>query len=120
MNKPKVTVRAEHSEEDQDPNGTGNQFVFNLRLLGQYGDVETGLFQNCFRDYDPSTGRYPENDPKGLKGGSFSTYTYVNGNPLRFADPTGVSTSSSIQQFCDTKSTVAPSQRCIGNGNSIR
>src|SRR5260221_1915325 len=30
----------------------------NLRLPGQYFDAESGLHQNRFRDYDPSTGRY--------------------------------------------------------------
>ena len=75
---------------NQDPNGTGNQFVFNLRFPGQYYDFETGTFYNYFRDYDPSTGRYPESDPRGLRGGSFSTYAYVNGNPLNRFDPFGL------------------------------
>jgi RHS repeat-associated protein len=44
---------------------------------------------NYFRDYDPTTGRYIESDPIGLNGG-MSTYGYVGGNPLRFADPFGL------------------------------
>lgn len=37
---------------------------------GQYFDAETGLNQNCFRDYDPKTGRYIQADPIGLAGGT--------------------------------------------------
>jgi uncharacterized protein RhaS with RHS repeats len=41
------------------------------------------------RDYDPATGRYVESDPIGLVGGSYSTYAYVNGNPLTLTDALG-------------------------------
>ena len=45
--------------------------------------------QNYFRDYDPAIGRYVESDPIGLDGGSYSTYVYVDGNPVAFVDPLG-------------------------------
>jgi RHS repeat-associated protein len=44
---------------------------------------------NYFRDYDPSLGRYVESDPIGLRGG-FSTFGYVNGNPVRKVDLKGL------------------------------
>lgn len=44
---------------------------------------------NYFRDYDPSIGRYVQSDPIGLKGG-LSTYSYVGGDPLGYADPFGL------------------------------
>lgn len=75
---------------NQDPNGTGNQFVFNLRFPGQYFDVETGLFYNYYRDYDPATGRYIQSDPIGLYGASLSTFAYVGGNPVGYIDPRGL------------------------------
>jgi RHS repeat-associated protein len=63
--------------------------VYNLRLPGQYADVETGLNYNYFRDYDPGTGRYEESDPLGLKGGD-STYAYADGDPVDESDPLGL------------------------------
>ena len=61
----------------------------NLRLPGQYYDRETGIHYNYFRDYDPTTGRYPEADPIGLVGG-MNIYGYANQNPLTFIDPLGL------------------------------
>lgn len=74
---------------NEDPDADTNLFVYNLRFPGQYYDAETGLHQNYFRDYDPATGRYPQSDPIGLRGG-LNTYAYVKNNPLRYSDRYGL------------------------------
>jgi len=77
------------TEANEDVDGDGVEFIYNLRFPGQYYDNETGLQYNYFRYYDPSTGRYITSDPIGLRGG-LNTYGYVGGNPNRFIDPYGL------------------------------
>lgn len=60
-----------------------------FRYQGQYEDVETGLYYNRFRYYDPESGGYLSKDPIGLKGGN-NQYTYIS-DVLRSVDPFGLS-----------------------------
>lgn len=64
-------------------------FGMPLRLPGQYADLETGLYYNDHRYYDPRSGRYISADPLGLRGG-VNSYVYADGNPLKYVDPTGL------------------------------
>jgi RHS repeat-associated protein len=87
----------------------------NLRLPGQYFDVESGWNHNGFRDYAPQLGRYIEPDPLGMQGnasyyhprtgrflsgdpteyaGATNLYAYVDDNPISSDDPLGLQTSS--------------------------
>jgi RHS repeat-associated protein len=47
-----------------------------FRYQGQYEDVETGLYYNRFRYYDPQVGQYISQDPIRLYGGK-AFYNYV-------------------------------------------
>lgn len=69
--------------------GGNSGFQFNLRLPGQYEDSETGLYYNDHRYYDPALGRYLTPDPLGPMGG-LNNYVYVDGNPLKYIDPSGL------------------------------
>jgi RHS repeat-associated protein len=84
----------------------------NLRLPGQYYDLESGWNHNGFRDYIPDLGRYAEPDPLALRGkASFysprdghlisayflgfalndaSPYAYVSDNGVNLSDPLGL------------------------------
>lgn len=74
---------------EQDPDGDGQLFVFDLRFAGQRFDAATGYSYNYFRDYDAALGRYLQSDPLGQRGG-LATYDYVGGDPLRHVDARGL------------------------------
>jgi len=78
-----------NSMPNDDPDGDGVPFVFDLRFPGQYFDRETNLAYNYRRDYDSAIGRYVQSDPIGLRGG-INTYAYVGANPLKWIDRKGL------------------------------
>lgn len=81
------------------PNDTisGTQFIFNLRLPGQYFDNETKLNYNLNRDYNPNWGRYVQSDPIGLSGG-INTYGYSLGNSIFNFDNDGLEVGNLFQR----------------------
>ena len=97
---------------NQDPDGDGTAFVFDMRFPGQRYDSVSGLNYNYFRDYESATGRYVESDPIGVLSklmanyspsdvdgveaafpmyfGSSNTYAYAAANPVVVIDPLGL------------------------------
>ncbi|MFK8280617.1 RHS repeat domain-containing protein [Capnocytophaga canimorsus] len=55
----------------------GDKAFIPFRQLGQYEDIETGLYYNRFRYYSPETGSYISQDPIGLFGNNPNIYAYV-------------------------------------------
>ena len=54
-------------------------------------DRETGFDYRGARLYDGEVGRFLSLDPAAAEFPSWSDYSYVMGNPLKFIDPTGKS-----------------------------
>jgi RHS repeat-associated protein len=67
---------------DKKEGGTG------FRYQGQYEDVETGLYYNRFRYYDPESAGYISQDPISISGG-MNVYGYVH-DPNSFVDKVGL------------------------------
>lgn len=74
---------------NNEPTTSSELSVYNQRFPGQIADIETGIFYNYFRDYDPLIGRYIQSDPIGLNGG-INTYGYVYNGPLSNIDSLGL------------------------------
>ena len=56
---------------------------------GREVDLESGLYFYRARYYDPQIGRFLQEDPVGLFGGS-NLYAYVKNNPIKSVDPSGL------------------------------
>jgi RHS repeat-associated protein len=70
------------------PGGTsayGNPFLFTEQHL----DPEAGLYYYRARYYDPVMGRFLERDPLEYVD-SYNLYEYATGNPVNWADPSGL------------------------------
>jgi RHS repeat-associated protein len=62
-----------------------------LGYTGQQIDPETGFNYDHARYYNPETGTFLNQDPKGFKAGDQNLYRYVDNSPLDKTDPTGMS-----------------------------
>ena len=65
------------------------RYAISIRLPGQNEDPITGLYDNGYRQYDPTIGRYLTPDPMGTVDG-LNPYLYVGNNPLNKVDPYGL------------------------------
>lgn len=65
---------------------TNNPFAF----TGQEWDPLSKSYSYHYRDYDPRTGRFKQEDPIGFYGEDTNLYTYVGNNPVSRTDPYGL------------------------------
>jgi RHS repeat-associated protein len=78
-----------------------------LRLPGQVADDGTELYQNVYRWYRPTAGRYTQSDPVNRQ--DINSYLYAYANPGLFADPWGL---FEIAYSVVTKPTLSPGSIC--------
>ena len=67
--------------------GSGNQGRF--QYTGQMYLKAIGIYHYKARTYQPQLGRFMQTDPLGFADG-LNLYNYVGGDPINFADPTGL------------------------------
>ena len=76
------------------------------------------LYENRFRYYDPSQGRFTQFDPLLFGGGDTNFYAYVGNNPHQWRDPFGTSAAaefgSLLDQFNDLADSVCQLGQCVG------
>ena len=63
----------------------GDRFKF----AGMQYDATTGIYYDHARYYDPNTGRFVSQDPKGFAAGDANLYEYTTNMPTNFTDPSG-------------------------------
>lgn len=59
-------------------------------FAGGLYDRDTGLVRFGARDYDPANGRWTAKDPLRFDAGDTNLYAYALGDPVNFADPSGL------------------------------
>jgi RHS repeat-associated protein len=67
---------------------SSGSIVNRLQYTGRESDAETGLYFYRTRYYDPTTGRFLDEDRIAFLAGS-NFYTYVENDPVGWADPAG-------------------------------
>jgi RHS repeat-associated protein len=69
---------------------TNSSFTDRYQYTGREFDSVTGLQYNRARYYDPTVGRWTQEDPLGFTGGVSNLYQYVENAPLSTTDPMGL------------------------------
>jgi RHS repeat-associated protein len=68
---------------------SNNSIANPFRYTGREFDIETGIYNNRARYYDPSVGRFISEDPLRWFGSGANFFSYVNSNPTNYRDPSG-------------------------------
>jgi RHS repeat-associated protein len=87
-----------------------------FQYTSRESDAETGLYYYRARYYDPSLGRFLTEDP--LRYDPTSFYSYVGGNPIVWADPSGLykcATGASCDFQPDFNKALIDFEKCAGH-----
>ncbi len=98
------------SDDSDDEYENDNKITVNIRHSRGYADKESRLIYVWNRYLDPATGRWLTSDPIGLSGG-LNSYAFVNNNPLRYTDPTGL-----VLETWEPGGLYGPNQSVCGSG----
>jgi RHS repeat-associated protein len=89
-----TSMAATHRRQDPygNPRGTQNHWPASQQDFVQGIKDPTGLIHIGARSYDPTTGRFISSDPitDFADSQQINGYTYANGNPITYTDPTGL------------------------------
>ncbi len=96
---------------------TGDDQGNSTEYTGREND-HTGLYFYRARYYDPVLKRFIASDPIGLTGG-INTYAYVNGNPLTYIDPFGLSGNAANRRSAQRNTPPKPSLPGSSKGESL-
>jgi RHS repeat-associated protein len=77
------------------------------KYTGREWDGVTGLQYNRARYYDPSTGSWVSEDPKGFGAGDDNLYRYVHDGPTDGSDPTGLFDPDAVWRMLQERDPVA-------------
>lgn len=83
---------------DEDPDQDLSAVRFAIRFPGQFEDPESSLYDNRFRVYSPTVGRYLEADPLRQVAGA-NVYLYARLSPASWSDPTGLSAIAGLEDL---------------------
>ena len=75
---------------------TDDYYDVDLKYTGKDLDEDTGLYYYNARWYDAETGRFVSEDP--ARDGQ-NWFIYVSNNPLKFVDPTGMTTEDELDEM---------------------
>ena len=81
------TTVADYSFDAYGNQSEENEVYNPFGYRGEYTDEETGFIYLRARYYDTETGRFINEDP--IRDG-LNWYVYCNGNPIKYADPSGL------------------------------
>ena len=81
--------------------GSSGTVTNNYRYTGRELDLETGVYYQRARYYDPRVGRFVGEDPLQFGGDGPNFYDYVSNSPTGFTDIFGLSTDAPKAGLCD-------------------